>query len=219
MWKKISHKVTSSKFFILYFKKYILSLLYVTFLYVIYIIYALNDVRDNWLKKKKERNIPLPMQPCIVKLKIFQKNERATKRAQMWSNTVKLDKSFHWPRIVTERQAIRIGVKGHGGVDQQGPVTSLLKLGQNERLSEICHDLPERQRLHGALSGSSGSSNWIVTIRLTSIFPMYLRDIVVLENSRKSRRFAIEPGRIGQIPHPPSFFSPSSRGSRAVGKG
>lgn len=110
-------------------------------------------------------------------------------------------------------------VKGHGGVDQQGPVTSLLKLGQNERLSEICHDLPERQRLHGALSGSSGSSNWIVTIRLTSIFPMYLRDIVVLENSRKSRRFAIEPGRIGQIPHPPSFFSPSSRGSRAVGKG
>lgn len=103
-----------------------------------------------------------------------------------------LIKGFHWPRIVTERQAIRIGVKGHGGVDQQGPVTSLLKLGQNERLSEICHDLPER---HGALSGSSGSSNWIVTIRLTSIFPMYLRDIVVLENSRKSRRFAIEPNR------------------------
>lgn len=94
MWKKISHKVTSSKFFILYFKKYILSLLYVTFLYVIYIIYTLNNVRDNWLKKKKERNIPLPMQPCIVKLKIFQKNERATKRAQMWSNTVKLDKRF-----------------------------------------------------------------------------------------------------------------------------
>lgn len=219
MWKKISHKVTSSKFFILYFKKYnpLFTLRNFPLRYIHYI--RIERRKRQLIKEEKRKKYSTSHATMHRKIKNFPKNERATKRAQMWSNTVKLDKSFHWPRIVTERQAIRIGVKGHGGVDQQGPVTSLLKLGQNERLSEICHDLPERQRLHGALSGSSGSSNWIVTIRLTSIFPMYLRDIVVLENSRKSRRFAIEPGRIGQIPHPPSFFSPSSRGSRAVGKG
>lgn len=100
-----------------------------------------------------------------------------------------------------------IGVKGHRGVDQQRPVTSLKTRPERE----VAWNLP--RQLHGALPDRVGrvTGSWRY-VWLLSL--MYLRDILVARPRKLEEvvEFAIEPGRIGQIPDLPSFFSPS-RGS------
>lgn len=83
MWKKISHKVTSSKFFILYFKKYnpLFTLRNFPLRYIHYI--RIERRKRQLIKEEKRKKYSTSHATMQPKLKIFQKNERATKRAQM----------------------------------------------------------------------------------------------------------------------------------------
>lgn len=58
------------------------------------------------------------------------------------------------------------------------------------------------------ITGSSGSSNWIVTIRLTSI-SMYLRDIVVARPRKLEEVEEVRDRTETNRPDLPSSFSPS----------